>query len=106
MLNIYEVNKVNSTFAGTYMVNRSLDDIAEYPLRGQYDPKGISIGWVVSYRTAFGYENNNSLEAWAGIVERVPEDYSTTWILATKSVISYEDTYNTVTRSGDFYLYR
>ena len=102
MLKIYEVNKAKSTFAGTYIVNRSSDDIAEYPLRGQYDPKGLSIGWVVSYWTAFGYENQNSLEAWAGEVWNTGGDYSTVWSLVTRSVISYEDTNNTVTGDDQF----
>ena len=105
MLKIYEVNKAKSTFAGTYIVNRSSDDIAEFPLRGQYDPKGTSIGWVVSYWSVFGYENDHSLEAWAGEMRQDDEDYFTLWILHTTSVRAYEYTNDTFTGGDQFILY-
>lgn len=105
MLKIYEVNKAKSTFAGTYIVNRSSDDIAEFPLRGQYDPKGISIGWVVSYWSVFGYENDHSLEAWAGQMSLDGGDYSMHWSFMTTSVRAYEYTNDTDIGGGEFILY-
>ena len=66
VLKIYEVNKTDSTFAGTYQIIRSLDDFSEFPFHGQYNPKGITIGWVVTYWSTFEYRNNHTVVAWAG----------------------------------------
>jgi hypothetical protein len=60
------VNKENSTFAGTYGIIRSKDETAEFPFRGEFDPQGITLGWVVSYWSKNGYENDHALGAWAG----------------------------------------
>lgn len=83
MLHVYEVNKTDSTFAGTYQIIRSMDDFSEFPFHGQYNPKGITIGWVVTYWSAFEYRNNDTVVAWAGSLR--PGTYPE-WILSATQV--------------------
>ena len=80
VLRIDKVNKANSTFAGAYGMKRARDGVVIdwFPLRGEYDPQGITIGWVVSYWT--GYFNWNSLDAWAGYL-RLGLDQGSKWII-------------------------
>ena len=82
VLKIYEVNKADSTFAGTYQIIRSLDDFAEFPFHGQYNPKGITLGWVVTYWSPFERRKNHTVVAWAGSL-RMGESG---WILSTTRV--------------------
>jgi hypothetical protein len=78
VLKIYDVNKADSTFAGTYGIISS-DDFTEFPLRGQYDPEGITLGWVVSYRSVFGYKDNDAVGVWAGDMILVYYGYEPLW---------------------------
>ena len=48
-MKINQVNYKNATFAGTYGVIRN-GTISKFPLCGEFDPTGTSIGWVVSYQ--------------------------------------------------------
>ena len=88
ILKIDKVNKANSTFAGTYGIVRN-DETAEFPFRGEFDPKGITIGWVVSYWNE--YENNHALGAFAGYLklggDRIPR-----WTIPVTRIITHEDT--------------
>ena len=61
------MNIVNATFAATYdIIRRSSTDV--FPIRGEFDPEGVSIGWVVSYWNK--YMNDHAIGAWAGYLER------------------------------------
>ena len=103
VLKIYKVNKANSTFAGTYGIIRSSEETAEFPFRGEYDPKGITLGWVVSYWSASGCENDHAMGVWAGYLklgnDRVPR-----WTFSTTRLIAHEENYNTTTGYDTFIL--
>ena len=85
VLRIDKVNKANSTFAGAYGMKRARDGavVDWFPLRGEYDPQGITIGWVVSYWT--GYFNWNSLDAWAGYLS-LGLDQGSKWTISTTRI--------------------
>ena len=103
VLKINKVNKANSTFAGTYGIIRSSDETAKFPFRGEYDPKGITLGWVVSYWSALGCENDHAVGVWAGYLklgnDRVPK-----WTFSTTRLIAHEENYNTTTGYDTFTL--
>ena len=92
VIKIDNVNTVNSTFSATYGIIRGTT-ISEFPLRGEFDPDGITIGWVVSYWNK--HENDHALGAWSGyasldMVTHEPR-------LSTTRIIVHEDNYNTTT---------
>ncbi len=92
-MTIDKVNQKNATFSGSYQANRE----GPFPLHGQFDPAGITIGWVVSYE----WTNFNSLGAWTGYA-RVGSDNQTT--LSMKYLIADQDTSNTTSDSATFIL--
>lgn len=98
---IETVNKINSTFAGIYAIIR--DDIrnTEFPLRGEFDPQGTTIGWVVSYWN--DQTNDHALGAWAGYVSSLP-DKLPEWIITATRIIAHEDSSNTTTGIDVFVL--
>jgi hypothetical protein len=98
------VNKENSTFAGTYGIIRSKDETAEFPFRGEFDPQGITLGWVVSYWSKNGYENDHALGAWAGYLRLGNYGRAPRWIFSTTRIIAHEDNYNTTTGYDTFVL--
>ena len=101
VLMIDKVNKINSTFAGTYAIIR--DDIrnTEFPFRGEFDPQGITIGWVVSYWN--DQVNDHALGVWAGYVSSLP-DKNPEWIMTTTRIIAHDDNSNTTTGIDVFVL--
>ena len=100
VIKINKVNKANSTFAGTYRIIRDYGT-AEFPFRGEFDPRGITIGWVVSYWNE--NENDHALGAWAGYL-RLGPDRVPKWIISTTRIIAHEDSYNTTTGYDTFVL--
>ena len=80
---IEKVNSDNATFAATYTILRR-DVYSVFPIRGEYDPAGVSIGWIVSYRNE--YTNDNALGAWAGYT--VTEDEGT--VIYTTRLITHQ----------------
>ena len=52
-----------ATFAGVYQITRE-SPTSTFPFRGEFDPAGITIGWVVSYWN--DNVNYYSLGAWTG----------------------------------------
>ena len=100
VLKVDKVNKMNSTFAGTYGIIRA-DETAEFPFRGEFDPQGITVGWVVSYWNQ--EENDHALGAWAGYA-RLSPDRIPNWIISTTRIIAHEDNYNTTTGYDTFVL--
>jgi hypothetical protein len=93
VLMIDKVNKINSTFAGAYAIIR--DDIknSEFPFRGEFDPQGITIGWVVSYWN--DQVNDHALGAWAGYVASTLPDKNPEWIITATRIIAHENNSNT-----------
>ena len=63
LLEIEKVNTKNATFAGTYGIIRD-GTISKFPFRGEFDPVGITIGWVVLYWNK--YINDHALGARTG----------------------------------------
>ena len=77
-LMIDKVSRANSTFTGIYRVPAARHGIVDWFLfRGVYDPQGIAIGWVVSYKCLNQYWNYHSVDAWSGYLrlstDRVPK---------------------------------
>ncbi len=64
------MNSENATFAATYTILEEHNSV--FPIRGEFDPQGVSIGWVVSYWNE--YVNYHSLGAWAGYVDLIKAD--------------------------------
>lgn len=100
MLTIDKVNKANSTFAGTYGIIRNYGT-AEFPFRGEFDPQGITVGWVVSYWNED--ENDHALGAWAGYMG-FAAGRVLRWTFAMTRIIAHEDSYNTTTGHDTFIL--
>ena len=99
LLAVDKVNTINSTFAGTYGIV-SDGTISKFPFRGEFDPNGITIGWVVSYWNE--YVNDHALGAWAGYA-RI--DLATRRaILSLTRIIAHQDSYNTTTGYDTFVL--
>lgn len=62
---IDKVNKGNATFAAFYVIYRQ--PITSFPIRGEFDPDGSTIGWIVSYwNTA---RNDHAVGSWTGYVQ-------------------------------------
>ena len=102
ILKIDKVNKINSTFAGTYGIIRN-DEIAEFPFRGEFDPQGITIGWVVSYWRED--ENDHAMGAWTGYL-RFVASRAAVWTITTTRIIAHENNCNTTTGYDTFALER
>ena len=100
VLKIDKVNNETSTFAGTYGIIRN-DETAEFPFRGEFDPQGITVGWVVSYWNE--YENDHALGAWAGYLG-FAAGRILRWTISTTRIIAHEDSYNTTTGRDIFIL--
>ena len=60
---IHDVNFKNATFAGTYEITQN-GTTSKFPLRGEFDPKGWTIGWVVSYWSED--TNDHAVGVWSG----------------------------------------
>lgn len=97
---INKVNKENSTFAGTYEIVTRTDTVFEFPFRGEFDPEGITIGWVVTFWNK--YQNDHSLGAWAGYAKM--ESGTQRAELSTTRIIAHESTFNTTTGYDTFVL--
>lgn len=87
-ITIDKVNTENATFAATYTILRESN--ANFPIRGEFDPDGVSIGWVVSYWNRDG--NDHALGVWAGYVESEnvwPEPMDDTSTIVTTRLITH-----------------
>ena len=84
VLEIHELNKANSTFAGTY-VDNLYSHVYEYPLQGQYDPKGITIGWIVTTKILddVTHEYYYTIQVWAGYLSCITIGLKSQWTLTT-----------------------
>ena len=69
-----------------------------FPLRGQFDPEGITIGWVVSFWNK--YQNNHVLGAWAGYAKKDPSTQRVE--LSTTVITAHESNLNTTTGYDTF----
>ena len=89
---IGNVDLANSTFSGTY---GTLDNgtMATYPFHGEFDPTGITVGWLVSFRNQS--VNHHALGAWSGYYSCLGE-YPKNYIRVTK-IITYPPQYLTKT---------
>ena len=63
---IKEINSANSTLAG-YYGTRINGTMLVYPFHGEYDPSGVTIGWIVSYRNQT--DNQHATCVWTGYYE-------------------------------------
>ena len=89
---------MNSTFAGTYTINNR-EENSRFPLRGEFDPNGVTIGWVVSYWNRD--VNDHALGAWAGYA-KVESDNK--HVLSMTGMIAHEDNMQTTSGSGTYVL--
>ena len=96
---IDKLNTKNATFAGTYQITNR-DVPANFPFRGEFDPEGITIGWVVSYSNE--YINYHSLGVWTGYARVAPESQKP--YLSMSRLIAHQDNYNTTSGYGTFSL--
>ena len=97
-LEIYQVDYKNATFSGTYEIIRN-STISKFPLRGEFDPVGSSIGWVVSYWNED--VNDNTVGVWSGYVVVTPAPNKVRIpILYMKWLITHGD--NTTSGSDQF----
>ena len=99
-LRIEKVNQVNSTFAGIYDLNREPAASSKFPFRGEFDPRGITVGWVVSYWNA--YINDHALGAWAGYMS-AGYDRETPSMMMSR-IIAHESDRSTTSGTGTFVL--
>ena len=99
VLEIEKVNKVNSTFAGTYVITNEPSS-SRFPFRGEFDPDGITVGFVVSYWNK--YVNYHAIGAWTGYLKIEPE--SRQCVLSMSSMIAHESNQNTTSGSDTFVL--
>lgn len=90
---------MNSTFAGTYGLYTT-GQLEEFPFRGEFDPRGITVGWVVSYWNE--YKNYHSLGAWTGYARKDPHTYKS--VLSMSRMIAHEENHNTTSGYGTFVL--
>ena len=72
---IEDVSKDNATFAAFHLTT-------SFPIRGEFDPTGTTIGWVMSYWYKAS-RNDHMMGAWAGFVEKAEEK---TVIVATRLI--------------------
>ena len=101
IVEIEKVNSLNATFSATYgLIKGSVTE--RFPLRGQFDPQGITIGWSVSYWNS--YENYHSLGVWTGYVCRGVGSLGTVLQLSMTVAIAHGDDKDTTTGSGQFVL--
>ena len=61
---IDEVNNKTATFAGTFRYVEENGMATKFPLRGKFDPQGLTIGWIVSFWNK--HENDYVLVTWVG----------------------------------------
>ena len=93
---IDKVNQGNATFAAFYVIER--EPTTAFPIRGEFDPEGSTIGWVVSYwNTARNY---HSVGAWAGYVSSEGEKYA----IDTTRLIAHGDSGDTTVGADRFSL--
>ena len=96
---IDKVNTKNATFAGVYQItNESPTSI--FLFRGEFDPAGITIGWVVSYWNDI--VNYHSLGAWTGYAKVAPE--SQRKYLSMSQLIAHQENSNTTSGYATFVL--
>lgn len=99
LFEIDKVNTKNATFAGTYGIIHD-GTISKFPFRGEFDPMGITIGWVVSYWNE--YINDHALGAWTGYARVQPDGQRAS--LSMTRLIAHEDNSNTTTGCDTFVL--
>ena len=84
VMTITKVDRITGSFSGTY--NSAVGNATwEYELRGRFDTRGSSLGWVVSYQNQ--YRNAHSTAAWSGQrqVQGRERIIQTTWLLTTQT---------------------
>ena len=96
---IDKVNTKNATFAGVYQITNE-GPTSTFPFRGEFDPAGITIGWVVSYWN--DNVNYHSLGAWTGYARVAPE--SQRQYLSMSQLIAHQDNSNTTSGYATFVL--
>ena len=99
LLTIDTVNMKNATFAGTYRITNEAST-STFPFRGEFDPVGVTIGWVVSYWNE--YVNYHSLGAWTGYVKVQPDGQRAS--MSMTRLIAHEENCNTTSGYGKFIL--
>ena len=99
MLTVNTVNEKNATFAGIYRIT-SEPITSQFPVRGQFDPMGITIGWVVSYWN--DNVNYHSLGAWTGYVKIQPDGQRVS--MSMTRLIAHGQNRNTTSGYGTFIL--
>ena len=98
VVQIDKVNTMNSTFAGTYTINNR-EENSRFPIRGEFDPNGVTIGWVVSYWNRD--VNDHALGAWAGYAKVESDNKS---VLSMTRLIAHEDNMQTTIGYGTYVL--
>ena len=98
VVQIDKVNTMNSTFSGTYTINNRVEN-SRFPIRGEFDPNGMTIGWVVSYWNRD--VNDHALGAWAGYVKIESDNKA---VLSLTTMIAHEDNMQTTIGSGTYVL--
>ena len=98
VLQIGKVNMMNSTFSGTYTIN-DREENSRFPVRGEFDPDGITIGWVVSYWNK--NVNDHALGAWAGYARVESNDKA---VLSMTRIIAHQSDRDTTTGWGTYVL--
>lgn len=86
----------NATFAAFYVIEQ--EPTTAFPIRGEFDPEGSTIGWVVSYWNT--EKNYHAVGVWAGYVEMEGERAA----IATTRLIAHGDSKNTTTGFDRFTL--
>ena len=100
LLQIDKVNTKNATFAGTY---KKIDETftVYFPFCGEFDPIGITVGWVVSYWN--DHVNYHSIGVWTGYARVTPESLESLrarWQLLVSRLIAHQDSSNTTSGHG------
>ena len=102
-LEIFQVNDKNGTFTGAYGIIRN-GTISKFPLRGQFDPVGPTIGWVVSYWNED--INDHAVGVWSGnggVIPAGSKRYRLP-VLYVNWLITHGESHNTTSGSDKFYL--
>ena len=99
VLEFEKVNKVNFTIAGTYDITIE-PPTSRFPFRGEFDPKGITVGFIVSYWN--DYIDDHALGVWAGYVKIEPQ--SRQYVLSMSGMIAHENNQNTTSGYDTFVL--
>ena len=89
----------NATFAGTYRITNE-PPTSHFPVRGEFDPTGITVGWVVSYWNE--YVNYHSLGVWTGYLKIQPDGQRA--CMSMTRLIAHEEDRNTTSGYGTFIL--